>query len=112
VEEELAPIKRPVVHDRFMKKMVGRKIIYVGDFDGANTPIELSWMNDVIWIAPEARYRRFRSHNWVRYDENMFMGAFIRAFNIDDILAGIKKTLNGERWIDMCEVCIDEEEQR
>jgi len=110
VEEELAPVERPVNHDEFMRKTAGRKIIYVGDFDGANTPIELSWKNDVIWIAPEARYRRFLSHNWVRYDEDRYKGTFIRAFDVDDILDGIKKALTGAKWIDMCDVCADEEE--
>jgi hypothetical protein len=110
VEEELAPVERPVDHDKFMKRTAGRKVIYVGDFDGANTPIELSWRNDVIWIAPEDRYRRFLSHNWVRYGEDRFKGTFVRAFSIDDILAGIKKALSGAKWIDMCDVCEDEED--
>jgi hypothetical protein len=110
VEEELAPVERPVDHDKFMKRTAGRKVIYVGDFDGANTPIELSWRNDVIWIAPEDRYRRFLSHNWVRYGEDRFKGTFVRAFSIDDILAGIKKALSGAKWIDMCGVCEDEED--
>jgi len=112
VEEELAPAERPVNHDEFMRKTAGRKIIYVGDFDGANTPIELSWKNDVIWIAPEARYRRFLSHNWVRYGEDKYRGTFIRAFDVDDILDGIKKALTGAKWIDMCDVCADEEEEQ
>jgi hypothetical protein len=112
VEEELAPVERPVDHGEFMRRTAGRKVIYVGDFDGANTPIELSWRNDVIWIAPEERYRKFLSHNWVRYGEDKFKGTFVRAFSIDDILAGIRKALSGARWIDMCDVCGDEEEQQ
>ena len=112
VEEELAPVERPVDHGEFMRRTAGRKVIYVGDFDGANTPIELSWRNDVIWIAPEERYRRFLSHNWVRYGEDKFKGTFIRAFSVDDILAGIRKALSGAKWIDMCDVCGDEEEQQ
>uniref|UniRef100_A0A7J3MX68 VWA-like domain-containing protein n=1 Tax=Ignisphaera aggregans TaxID=334771 RepID=A0A7J3MX68_9CREN len=28
-----------------LMKMTGRTIIYVGDFDGADTPIQLSWRN-------------------------------------------------------------------
>ena len=85
-----------------MKRTSGRKIIYVGDFDGANTPIELSWRNEVIWIAPESRYKRFLSHSWVKYDETKYKGAFIRVFNMDDIMKGLKRVLGGARWIDMC----------
>jgi hypothetical protein len=91
------------------KAASGRKVIYVGDFDGANTPIELSWRNEVIWIAPESRYRRFLSHSWVKYDEAKHKGAFIRAFTIGDIMKSLKKVLGGARWIDMCKKCEDEQ---
>jgi len=108
VEEQIAPVKRKVNHDEFMKRMSGRKIIYVGDFDGTNTPIELSWRNEVIWIAPESRYKRFKSHNWAKYDESKYKGAFIRAFTVDGIMKGLKKVLGGMKWIDMCMKCEDE----
>ena len=108
VEEQIAPVKRKVNHDEFMKRMSGRKIIYVGDFDGTNTPIELSWRNEVIWIAPESRYKRFKSHNWAKYDESKYKGAFIRAFTVDGIMKGLKKVLGGAKWIDMCMKCKDE----
>ncbi|MFZ8811227.1 MAG: hypothetical protein ACO2PN_24365 [Pyrobaculum sp.] len=108
VEEQIAPVRRKVNHDEFMKKTSGRKIIYVGDFDGANTPIELSRHNEVIWIAPESRYKRFKSHSWVKYDESKYKGAFIRAFTVDGIMKGLKKVLGGTKWIDMCMKCEDE----
>jgi hypothetical protein len=105
VEEQIAPVRRKVSHDDFMKKMAGRKIIYVGDFDGANTPIELSWRNEVIWIAPEGRYKLFLSHSWVKYDESKYKGAFIRTFTIDDTMKALKKVLGGAKWIDTCVKC-------
>jgi len=108
VEEQIAPVSRKVNHDDFMKKMSGRKIIYVGDFDGANTPVELSWRNEVIWIAPESRYRRFLSHSWVKYDESKYKGAFIRTFTIDDTMKALKKVLGGAKWIDTCVKCEDD----
>ena len=108
VEEQIAPVRRKVSRDDFMKKMSGRKVIYVGDFDGANTPVELSWRNEVIWIAPESRYRRFLSHSWVKYDESKYKGAFVRTFTIDGMLKALKKVLGGARWIDMCVKCEDE----
>lgn len=109
VEEQIAPVKRKVKHDEFMKKMSGRKIIYVGDFDGTNTPVELSWRNDVIWIAPEDRYRRFLSHSWVKYDESKYKGAFVRTFTIDGIMKALKKVLGGDKWIDTCVKCKEDE---
>jgi hypothetical protein len=108
VEKQIAPVRRKVSHDDFMKKMSGRKVIYVGDFDGANTPVELSWRNEVIWIAPENRHRRFLSHKWVKYDESKYKGAFIRTLTIDSTLKALKKVLGGAKWIDMCMKCEDE----
>jgi len=81
----------PVYHPQIFKSLVNKKIIYVGDFDGADTPIELSWHNEVIWICPETRYRRFLSHNWVHYSEDKFNGVFIRAYNLDEMFNGLKK---------------------
>ena len=81
----------PVYHPEVLKSLINKKIIYVGDFDGANTPIMLSWHNDVVWICPETRYRRFLSHNWVHYSEDKFNGVFIRAYNLDEMFQGLKK---------------------
>ena len=66
-------------------------IIYVGDFDGANTPIELSWKNRVYWICPEDRYYFFSSHNWVEYNENDFDGMFFRVFTENTLIKALKK---------------------
>ena len=75
----------PVDHDDVVRHLSNRRIIYVGDFDGANTAVELSWRNDVIWIAPERRYRRFLSHSWVQYSEADFRGVFIRVFDLNEL---------------------------
>jgi len=96
-----------VSHEAFMKATKGRRIIYVGDFDGANTPILLSQNNDVIWVCPESRYRRFRSHDWVSYSEEDFKGAFLRVYDLDEMFCAIKKLLAhqhvGKAWIDLHE---------
>jgi hypothetical protein len=55
IEEMLWPRRQRVSHSEVMKKLRGRRIIYVGDFDGADTPVELSWYNDVIWVCAEER---------------------------------------------------------
>jgi hypothetical protein len=81
----------PVSHSRIMKQMKGRKVIYVGDFDGGDTAIQLSWNNDVIWICPEYRYRHFLSHDWIHYDESKFNGVFIRAYTLGEMFRGLKR---------------------
>jgi len=103
--------RRHVVHDTVLKTLTGRRIIYVGDFDGADTPIQLSWSNDVIWICPETRYRKFKSHDWVNYDEKHFKGVFIRAWNIHEMFEGLKKvTRFYNLWIDFHEGdCYDDD---
>ena len=81
----------PVDHIQVFKSLVNKKIIYIGDYDGADIPIELSWHNDVIWICPETRYRKFLSHNWVNYSEDKFNGVFIRAYDLNEMFQGLKK---------------------
>jgi len=103
VEERLLPNghRHTVFHDNVVKQLKGRRIVYVGDFDGADTPITLSWFNDVIWICPEERYRRFRSHDWVHYDESYFKGVFIRAWTLQEMFQGLTKVCRfGNLWID------------
>lgn len=65
-------------------------IIYIGDYDGADTPVVLSWKNKVFWLCTEKRYRRFRSHDWVHYTEQKFRGFFARCFNRDDIIQALQ----------------------
>jgi hypothetical protein len=92
-----------VSHSEVVKRLHGRRIIYVGDFDGADTPIELSWHNDVIWVCPESRYKHFLQHDWVRYDESQFKGAFIRVFTLEEVFSAFKRVLSNPRvWIDLC----------
>ena len=110
VEEQISPIKRRVGHNSFISKTTGRTIIYVGDFDGGDTPVQLSWRNTVYWIAPESRYRRFSSHNWMHYREDAFKGFFIRVFSLQEMFDALRKAISGVRWIDKCDICSDEEE--
>jgi hypothetical protein len=94
----------PVDHAEAVKKLQGRRVIYVGDFDGANTPIELSWSNDVIWICPEIRYRRFEAHDWVDYTEEDFKGVFIRAWTLEEVFSALRKVDRFYNlWIDFHE---------
>jgi hypothetical protein len=110
VEEQISMVKRSVSHSKFISKTAGRTIIYVGDFDGGDTPVELSWRNTVYWIAPEDRYRRFREHNWMHYDESRFKGFFIRVFGLEEMFDALRKAVAGVRWIDRCDVCESERE--
>jgi hypothetical protein len=109
VEEQISPVKRSVSHSKFICGTMGRTI-YVGDFDGGDTPVQLSWKNTVYWIAPEDRYRRFREHNWMHYDESRFKGFFIRVFSLEEMFDALRKAVAGVRWIDRCDVCESERE--
>jgi len=108
IERKLSKSKLiKVDHESAMKSFNGRKIIYVGDFDGANTAIVLSFNNDVVWICPETRYRRFSAHGWVNYDESDFKGAFLRVYSLDEMFYALKKLLSYQYirniWIDLHE---------
>jgi len=105
IEVMIYPKYQLVDHDDVMKRLRNRKIIYVGDFDGADTPIILSWYNDVIWVCPEERYIRFLEHDWVHYDESKFKGAFLRVFTLQELFSAFKKLLSAPTlrfWYDLC----------
>jgi len=105
IEEMLHPKHQLVNYDEIMKRLRNRKIIYMGDFDGANTPIEFSWYNDVIWICPEERYLNFLEHDWVSYDESKFKGAFLRVFTLEEMLNAFRRLLSSpslKLWYDLC----------
>ncbi|MEM1792867.1 MAG: hypothetical protein QXE92_01355 [Thermofilaceae archaeon] len=74
-----------------------RVVIYIGDFDGGDTPVCLSWRNRVYWFCTEQRYRRFRSHGWMNYDESDFKGMFFRVHSLDDFCAALRIALGGFR---------------
>jgi chemotaxis protein histidine kinase CheA len=66
-------------------------VIYIGDFDGANTAIELSWSTRLYWICTEKRYKYFRYHSSVQYNEEDFKGFFGRAFNGKEMVTVLKE---------------------
>ncbi|MGC8773253.1 MAG: hypothetical protein ACP5RJ_07350, partial [Conexivisphaera sp.] len=82
----------------------GLPVIYFGDYDGANTPIMLSWTSRVFWVCPETRYLRFREHDWVEYDEESYKGFFARARNAAEVLHALEEFARGVTrttlWID------------
>ena len=82
-----------VKHENVINKIVSQqlKVLYLGDYDGANTPIELSWKTKVFWLCPESRYRRFRSHDWVSHDESAFRGFFARTYNANEMVQALKR---------------------
>jgi hypothetical protein len=53
-----------VFHEEFVRRTKNRVIIYIGDFDGADTPYELALRNDVYWICNEDRYEDTLDHSW------------------------------------------------
>jgi hypothetical protein len=105
IEEMIYPRNQLVNHDEVVRGLRNRKIIYVGDFDGADTPIILSWYNDVIWICPEERYLNFLEHDWVHYDEGEFRGAFLRVFTLGEMFNAFRRLLSNPNlrlWYDLC----------
>jgi hypothetical protein len=105
IEEMIYPRSQLVNHDDVVRGLRNRRIIYVGDFDGADTPIELSWFNDVIWICPEERYLNFLDHDWVHYDESRFRGAFLRVFTLGEMFNAFRRLLSNpslKLWYDLC----------
>jgi len=82
-----------VKHENVIDKIASQqlKVLYLGDYDGANTPIELSWKTKVFWLCPESRYRRFRSHDWVSYDESDFRGFFARTYDAKEMAQALKR---------------------
>jgi len=94
----------PVNHEKLMSEWKERTVIYVGDFDGADTPVFLSQNNNVIYVCPETRYRHFASHDWVHYSEKDFKGVFIRVFDIDEMFIAFRMiTRLYKMWIDLHE---------
>jgi hypothetical protein len=83
----------PAVHTNVINKIVTQqlKVLYLGDFDGADTPIELSWKTKVFWLCPESRYRYFRSHRWVHYNESDFRGFFARTYDAKEMIQALKR---------------------
>ena len=51
-------------HEEFIKKTKNRVIIYIGDFDGGDTPYILAQKNKVYWICNENRYWDTSDHDW------------------------------------------------
>ena len=105
-ERKIAKTKiSDIDHETTIKELCGRKVIYVGDFDGANTAIQLSWCNSVVWVCPESRYRRFKSHDWVHYDESSFRGAFLRVYSLEEMFSAFRRLLAHQYfnniWIDL-----------
>jgi hypothetical protein len=82
----------------------GLPVIYISDFDGANSAVELSWSNRVYWVCTETRFKFFRSHSWVDYDEDDFKGFFGRAFDIEEMVTVLRefvKNIHKQRfWYD------------
>jgi hypothetical protein len=85
-------------------KRSGLPVIFISDFDGANSAVELSWSNRVYWVCTETRFKFFRSHSWVEHDEDDFKGFFGRAFDAEEIITVLRefvKNVHKQRfWYD------------
>lgn len=90
-EERVDEIGREIVyHDIMMRRLNGRIIVYIGDYDGTDTPVLLSKRNRVYWFCNESRYRRFLSHDWVHYSESEFRGMWFRVYDKEDLKRALR----------------------
>ena len=55
-------------HDEFIRNTRNRPIVYIGDFDGGDTPYELAKNNRVFWICNETRYKDTLEHDWCSHE--------------------------------------------
>ena len=96
-----------IEHERAMRTIVqsGLPVLYVGDFDGGDTPVELSWTNKIFWICTENRYKYFSEHDWMHYTENEYKGFFGRAWNFSEIVHILqefaKHIMEPRFWLDL-----------
>ncbi|MEM4049297.1 MAG: hypothetical protein QW750_08500 [Zestosphaera sp.] len=67
-----------------------RVIVYIGDYDGGDVPVILSWSNKVYWFCNETRYKNFRAHDWMHYSERDFKGMFFKILDDNDLLQALK----------------------
>ncbi|MEM0195883.1 MAG: hypothetical protein QXJ24_06180 [Thermoplasmatales archaeon] len=67
-----------------------RTIVYIGDFDGGDVPVILSWNNKVYWFCNENRYDNFLDHDWMHYNEREFKGMFFKTYDGNDLLQALK----------------------
>ena len=108
-----AKMLAPDEKKQLLDSLVNQPILYVGDFDGADLPIELSWKNKVAWICPETRYKYFEEHDWVNYEEEDYKGWFIRtdtnARSIAEALEILAKHPYRPIWVELYEVPEPEE---
>ena len=96
-----------IEHENAMRTIIQSRlpVLYIGDFDGANTPVELSWHNKVFWVCTETRYKYFSEHDWVDYNEEQFKGFFGRAWNEKEIVLVLKEfakhIMEPRFWLDL-----------
>jgi DNA mismatch repair ATPase MutL len=103
-------------HEEAMRKIVETRlpVLYLGDFDGADTPVEISWTNKVFWLCTETRYKYFQQHDWVNYKEENFKGFFGRAWSITEMIKVLQEFARHIQqqhfWYDIHENDIEEPE--
>ena len=90
--------------EKVLRGLRGRSIIYIGDYDGADTPFILSCQgNRVVWLAPEHRYLDPDDHDWFTVDREKcdFRGVFLRINDLNDVEAYLTLlAMPGPAWID------------
>ncbi|MGC8647179.1 MAG: hypothetical protein ACP5T9_06590, partial [Thermoplasmata archaeon] len=86
----------PLNHEEIIKELKDQhpNVLYVGDFDGGDTPVLLSQKMRVFWLCTENRYQYFSEHNWMHYGEQEFQGFFGRAWNLQETISAFKEFID------------------
>jgi len=69
----------------------GRTILFFGDFDGGDYPIEASWGNEVFWFSPEDRYQDTLEHSWCRLPLRSFRGKYFPVRDEGEFIEAIRR---------------------
>lgn len=78
------------------EKFENKIVIYVGDFDGGDTPyiLQKRYNCHVIWFCPEERYQDTLEHSWCSHSLNEIISSgvqFFRTNTLYDLLQAFKK---------------------
>jgi len=99
-------------HRKVMRQITGRAVVYVGDFDGGDTPFELAIKNRVLWLCNEDRYEDTDEHDWCSHSlcEYPRTCRIEWVYGIEDILRVARGQKTEQRLYDEYEEDWDEEE--
>jgi len=79
-------LKDHIRDEDFVKRTRNRVIVYVGDFDGAETVYQLSLKNKVYWLCSENRLEDTIDHPWCSHRLSEFKCKIYRFENVEELV--------------------------